>query len=648
MKHPAAFFREEETAYHRLQRSTQTLVQQAQLPLLFAVVLYKMATSLLFIPAVQKLWALVIHFAPASYLRNSSASDIYTSPFIVGGIVIIALLASFWTLYGFSIFLHGLALARREEPIRLPALFWHSLTDILHAFLPHNWPVLLYAVALVPFTGFFLLANHITQLAVPEYLLGLLQSRPFYPPLFAAALLLILLLCVCWVLVLPLFTLERKSFWAAAKESLAFVQKRFGQTALLLAHWNLSAALQAGLSALVVLVPLYGILLGVGMVSTSGMLSLSRAILRVELPFFSFWFDCFMTAAQCTILAQAAFLHREQFPAEAAAPKAIRDGRRLFALAAAGATVLTLALSMVYFVLPEDDSIRTLLGGAMPIVTAHRGYSSIAPENTLPAFQDAIDSGCERAELDVQMTKDGVVMVTHDTSLRRCTGRNANIYDLTYEEVRKLDAGWWFGSAYRGTKIPTLEEVLDLCKGKIQLNVEIKPNAHTPTLEAETVRILLEKGFEQDCVITSQSYDTLCKVKELAPEIPTGYILALGVGSAYDLPCVDFFSIESTFITSGMVQQAHLRGKTVSAWTVNRESDVRELLQLGVDDLITDKPEGVWKVLSEDDGQSNRMLTLRDKLRSLLRPAETSAESDATDEVIDEALEDPDELLDEA
>ena len=177
-----------------------------------------------------------------------------------------------------------------------------------------------------------------------------------------------------------------------------------------------------------------------------------------------------------------------------------------------------------------------MLGGVAPVVTAHRGYSAAAPENTLPAFQLAIDQGCEWAELDVQMTRDGVVMVTHDTSLRRCTGCNENIYDLTYNEVRKLDAGRWFGQKYTGAKVPTLEEVLDLCKGKIQLNIEIKPNAATPELEAETIRIIREKGFAQDCTITSQSYETLCKVKELAPEIRTGYILALGVGSYYDLP----------------------------------------------------------------------------------------------------------------
>lgn len=239
-------------------------------------------------------------------------------------------------------------------------------------------------------------------------------------------------------------------------------------------------------------------------------------------------------------------------------------------------------------------------------------------------------------------------MVTHDANLRRCAGRNENIYDLTYDEVRRLDAGRWFGQKYTGTRVPTLEEVLDQCKGRIQLNIEIKPNAATPELEAETVRIIYEKGFEHDCVITSQSYDTLCKVKELAPEIQTGYILALGVGSYYDLPAADFFSVESTFITPGMVQQIHLRGKTISAWTVNRQEDASDLLSLGVDDIITDKPEMVQQLMNADADLDNDLLFIRDTIRSLIGWFDAGDEPTPEEEVIEEAIEDPEELLDAA
>ena len=149
-------------------------------------------------------------------------------------------------------------------------------------------------------------------------------------------------------------------------------------------------------------------------------------------------------------------------------------------------------------------------------------------------------------------------------------------------------------------------------------------------------------------VITSQSYDTLCKVKELAPEIQTGYILALGVGSYYDLPAADFFSVESTFITPGMVQQIHLRGKTISAWTVNRQEDASDLLSLGVDDIITDKPEMVQQLMNADADLDNDLLFIRDTIRSLIGWFDAGDEPTPEEEVIEEAIEDPEELLDAA
>ena len=231
------------------------------------------------------------------------------------------------------------------------------------------------------------------------------------------------------------------------------------------------------------------------------------------------------------------------------------------------------------------------------VVTSHRGYSTAAPENTLPAFRMSIQSGAEYAELDVQMTKDGVAVLTHDTNLRRCTGLDANVYDLTYEELEQLDAGSFFSKRFSGTRIPTLKQVLRLCKGKIRLNIEIKPSPETPALEEEVVRLIRESGFENDCTITSKSLNTLSKIKALAPEIRTGYITHSGFLGFHDQRDVDFYSIENGSITVLTVWQAHLRGKTVSAWTVNREEDAERMIRLGVDDIITDDPTLIQRVL---------------------------------------------------
>ena len=653
MKKCFASLRNANQTYHTFQQAARALAHRAETALVAAVLLYKAATNLLFLPFLQQLWALTLRFAPMHYLSNNNASDIFASPAIIAGLVLIALLVAFWTLYEFSVLLHGLALAHRGEPIRFFPLLRSSLLDIRHAFLPQNWLVLLYCAVLLPFTNFFLTSNYITQLAVPEYILGVIRANTQYHAIYLIVCALLLVLCLSWVLVLPLFILERKSLWQSVKESVRYVHKRAAAVFLLLLRWNLSVTLRTLLRLAVIVVPLYFGILLVGMRSTPVMIALSRAFLRIELPFFLYLVDCVVTIAQCSILALLFYHVRGERPA---APEAVPDtgkrprsaGKPILTAAIAGATALTLVLAAVYVVLPQDDALLALLGGDAPIITAHRGYSAAAPENTLPAFQLAIDHHSDRAELDVQMTKDGVVMVTHDANLRRCTGRNANIYDLTYAAVRSLDAGRWFSPRYSGTPIPTLEEVLDLCKGRVQLNIEIKPNAATPDLEAETVRIIHEKGFEADCVITSQSYETLCKVKELDPAIQTGYILALGVGSYYDLPAADFFSVESTFITSGMVQQIHLRGKTISAWTINQEDVAREMLNLGVDDIITDKPEMIQTLLNEDSVVDDNLIFLRDMIREFLAAVNAPEETTAEEAAIEEAIEDPEELLDAA
>jgi len=490
--------------------------------------------------------------------------------------------------------------------------------------------------------------NYISQLAVPEYILGLVRAKPLYLVLFLLILGAAFLFTLFWVLVLPLFTLERKNLWEAVQESAAHVKTQLPRLAGVLLRWNLSALVRSVLVFFGASLLVYSVAALLGLRSTRAMLLLARALYLLEIPFFGFLLDCKVTTAQCTIIAFLYDRCRDYSSEALPEGKPHRfGGWPLLTAAVAGVTLVTGLTAVYLYALPQDDALLTAVGGVTPLVTFHRGDCTVAPENTLPAFRSAILKGGDRIELDVQMTKDGVVMVTHDTSLRRCTGRNENIYDLTYNEVRKLDAGRWFHRQFTGSYIPTLEEVLALCKGKAELNIEIKPSTFTPTLEAETVRLIHAYDYGADCVVTSQSYETLCKVKELDPDITTGYILALGVGTYYDLPAADFFSVESTFITAGMVQQIHLRGKTISAWTINRQQDAEKLLQLGVDDLITDKPEIIAPLLARDKALDNRLLWLRDQIQELLA-APDAEEAMEVEETIEDAIEDPEEVLDEA
>ena len=226
-------------------------------------------------------------------------------------------------------------------------------------------------------------------------------------------------------------------------------------------------------------------------------------------------------------------------------------------------------------------------------ITAHRGASREAPENTLAAFQRAIDDMADYIELDVQMTSDGYIVVMHDASAYRTTGVAKNITDMTYEEVKKLDAGYWFSEKYRGERVPSFEEVLKLVKSSpvsIKLNVEIKSSADSNIAAGKVIELIKKYSMEQNCVITSFDYDALLAVKSMDEDIQTGYILSVAYGRFYENTNVDFFSVNASFLTKRTVDAIHNTGKQVYAWTANNDTSIKNLANKGIDNIITDEP----------------------------------------------------------
>ena len=235
-------------------------------------------------------------------------------------------------------------------------------------------------------------------------------------------------------------------------------------------------------------------------------------------------------------------------------------------------------------------------------VTSHRGDSRNAPENTLPAVELAMDTGTDYIEIDVQETKDGEVVLMHDSNLARTTGVNKQVCQMTYAELSRLDAGSWFSDEYAGTQIPTLRQVLEICKGKCKLNIEIKANKRTPDLEEKVVQLIDEYDFARQCVITSVYKDSLRKVKKYNDEIRTGYILSSAYGRYYLDKEIDFLSMRSTLVTERVVRLAHKNGKEVCVWTVNTRKTALLMSQLGVDNIITDRPAYIRNLLYEEKG----------------------------------------------
>src|SRR4029077_4316656 len=281
---------------------------------------------------------------------------------------------------------------------------------------------------------------------------------------------------------------------------------------------------------------------------------------------------------------------------EASLPGAARADRAIPARSLAAASVvgmLIFASSGAWLALDAISSERTIT------IHAHRGVSTRAPENTLAAVHEAISAGADYIETDVQLSKDDVLVIAHDSDFSRLGGVAKKVWDLTYDEIRAIPLGGRATPEFRNEITPTLDALLVEAKGRIKVNIELKYYGnHQPGLARKVVEAVRKRGMLDQVVIQCLEYDPLLEVRRLAPEVPGGYLLSLNAREPSRLK-VDFLSVEQKRLDRAFIQQAHRRGQQVYAWTVNTAEDMRRLFDLGVDGVITDQPALARKTLDE-------------------------------------------------
>lgn len=230
---------------------------------------------------------------------------------------------------------------------------------------------------------------------------------------------------------------------------------------------------------------------------------------------------------------------------------------------------------------------------------AHRGFSGKAPENTLAAVRMALALPYVRwMEIDVQLTRDGVPVVIHDFTLDRTTNGHGKIKNMDYEHLRRLDAGSWKGRAFRGERVPSLEEVLELASGRLRLNIELKTSGDMyPGLEKAVIDLVSSKGMRDDVVLTSFDAGALQRIKELDPRFHTGLIYDSKTGDPArklkELDC-SFLSISFARLNPGLAKLLAERGVKTMAWTVNKAKEMRRLAEMHSDIMICTNRPDIW------------------------------------------------------
>jgi glycerophosphoryl diester phosphodiesterase len=250
----------------------------------------------------------------------------------------------------------------------------------------------------------------------------------------------------------------------------------------------------------------------------------------------------------------------------------------------------------------DDKGVQVTERPAGPIIIAHRGGSLEAPENTLASFRHAISIGAKYVELDVQMTSDGEMVVIHDDTLDRTTDGSGPVGALTFVELRRLDAGSHFGPQFKGERIPTLREVLDLCvDAGVGVVIELKSPQLYPGLVDKTAGLLVEmwlRGAENLWCI-SFDHDAIRQMRSLDRTVPLGYLYEPHAQQfVYPDETVQAYCpyFRTALAHPDQVEQAHRLGKLVFVYTVDSEDEVRRLTAAGVDGMVTDRPEALLKL----------------------------------------------------
>ncbi|MDQ3183205.1 MAG: glycerophosphodiester phosphodiesterase [Actinomycetota bacterium] len=257
--------------------------------------------------------------------------------------------------------------------------------------------------------------------------------------------------------------------------------------------------------------------------------------------------------------------------------------------------------------------------GEWPVNLAHRGASSLAPENTIKAFRLAVEAGAGGLELDVHLTRDGHVVVLHDATVDRTTDGEGPVSEMTIDELCGFDAGYNFSldgelaRPYRGrgVRVPTLEEVLREFPG-VAVNIDIK--AGRPGIEGAVFGVLREADALGRVLVVSTPHATVKRFRKVSGghvstgaskwEIGVFYLLSRLrldrlVRPAYDALQVPLRHRGITLVTSRFIRAAHDRGVRVDVWTINQANEMRRLLDLGADVIMTDRPRTLAEVLRE-------------------------------------------------
>ncbi len=522
-------------------------------------------------------------FSGSKYITLDTVKAMLMSPISI----IMLLIVLFWLVLFTAIEISGLLAIyyndRKYHFLSFRVLGSEILEDMRRLLVPKNFPMIFWIFVLFPITGN--ISTFIKQRDLPGFiLLGIYEKAP-YIAIFIILSLFFIFLYIRNIFIYIAFFTENKSFFRAKKKAVRVIKNRFFMTVLLI---GLNAVFLSGVTGLINFI-WHEILTGIiySFENYSRWLLIPIMIARTLLKVMPFLSNALIIIGN-VVMTGILYEYYSKTPISYEFKGIYRKSiimRFKKELIIAGIALLIGNAVITHFNLKNGIAADLKEN----YITAHRGNSGGTPENSLSGIQASIMDGADYIEVDLQLTKDGEIILLHDKDFRRTGNSVFEPGDLKLEEIKKINIGKAFSPEYQDEYVPTMDEVFDRTVGSLKYNLELKPyDGSNIELARKTVELIEKYRQEENVTVTSLYKDCLREVKRLNPDIKTGYIMVVAGGNFYDMKDIDVFCIEESFITEERVAKVHLAGKEVYAWTVNEKESMDRMLRYQVDNMITD------------------------------------------------------------
>lgn len=579
------------------------------------IIKFELLVSLLGIfvvyPLMLQLLNLTIKLSPYRVVTKDNILKFLANPLTI---IILFIILIIWALYACGR-ISGICLLfdKRAEidKLTIPSLFLSSINYAKKIIIPKNSFLLLIIMFILPLFSLFLSIIGFNIIDFPSFILGLFQKKIVVRLGFYLLLFFLTFFFIYTIFIFNFFTIEKMTFFKALKNSIRLVSKNFKKIIVHLLCFNAFILL---LSLLIYLLFAFLIAIGIKLLSNAETsFSIFLSVMYIFSTILRFCFKVVLITSNYALITK--LFNRYYHSNETIKYSYFRPLKFKKHLKPKTIWTLIIAFLLIFNSLSFYLNLyqgRINLSGldSSTKITAHRGDSINAPENTLSAIEKAIESGCDFVEVDIQQTKDNEIIVFHDFDLKRICGVNKKIKDLTYQELANYDVGAYFSNEYMNERIPRLEDVLTLCKNKIRLNIEIKNTSLSANFFINLYQLLKEYHVINSVYVSSTNYSFLQTIKQLDDNLTTGYILFFALGNYQTLTNVDFVSLLYANVSLETVKKVHQAGLELHVWTVNNDQDILSMSTIGVDNIITDNPTLTKKIIytSKSDDLLKRIM----------------------------------------